>query len=73
MNFPEISPAHDPILYNNYMGTQFVWMSFPKIVPHPQIEISKKIVRVFQKNVQVTTRKTEISEKYLDEFTRICQ
>ena len=28
---------------------------------------------VFQKSVCITTRKTEISEKYLDEFSRIFQ
>ena len=42
------------------------------IAQKPKIEISKKF-EVFQKSIWLMTRTTEISEKNVDEFSRICQ
>ena len=69
-------PGHELDRYlKKLVVTKNWWMNFPEIVPThaPEIEISKNTGWFFQKSVYVTPPKTEISENFLDEFSRICQ
>ena len=51
------------------------WISFPYIgLAHdPEIETLKKLDEFSSDMAWLMTRKTKISEKFLDEFSRICQ
>ena len=64
------------ITYKNWICSQktdgWIFQKLVQLMPR-KLKFRKNTGRVFQTSVSVNPRKTEISEKFLDEFSRIWQ
>ena len=74
-SFPEIGLAHASIFYKNWRlikNDGWIFKESVQLILR-KFKFRKNTGWIFQKSVCVTPQKTEILEKFLDDFSRICQ